>query len=137
MASRGSQLDYGTLKTVHQVAVTLSIAGFLVRGIASLMNASWVRTRSARTWPHLVDSVLLVSALMLAWMLRLDPRAAPWLTAKILALLLYIALGYVALRPGRPRPVRAVAWLAALVTFGYIVSVALSKNPAGFFAGLL
>ena len=82
----------------------------------------------------LLASVLLLSAVVLVWMLRVDPRAAPWLMAKIVALAVYIGLGIVALRPGLSTPVRATAWLAALATFAYIVSVAITKNPQGLFA---
>lgn len=129
-------MDYFTVKTLHQAAVILSIAGFFARGAASLRGAGWVRSRAARTLPHIVDSVLLISALWLAWMLRLTPDAAPWLLAKIIGLLVYIALGVVALRPGRPLALRASAWVAALATFGWIVSVAMTKNALGLFAGL-
>jgi uncharacterized membrane protein SirB2 len=127
-------MDYALIKTVHQGAVALSVAGFFARGAAALAGAAWVRGRLARTLPHIVDSVLLASALMLAWMLRLTPGNAPWLTAKIVGLLAYIGLGVVALRPGRPMPVRAAAWVAALAVVGWIVSVALLKDPLGFFA---
>jgi len=126
-------MDYLLIKTVHQTAVALSVAGFFARGVGALGGAAWVRGRLAKTLPHLIDSVLLLSALMLAWMLRLTPGSAPWLLAKIIGLLLYIGLGVVALRPGRPLAVRASAWVAALLTFGWIVSVALTKNPLGFF----
>lgn len=88
----------------------------------------------AKTLPHVIDTVLLTSALLLAWMLGLNPASTPWLMAKIVGLLGYIALGMMALRPGRPVPVRAAAWLAAPVTFAWIVSVAITKNPHGFFA---
>jgi uncharacterized membrane protein SirB2 len=127
-------MDYALIKTVHQGAVALSVAGFFARGAAALAGAAWVRGRLARTLPHIVDSVLLASALMLAWMLRLTPGNAPWLMAKIVGLLAYIGLGVVALRPGRPMPVRAAAWVAALAVVGWIVSVALLKDPLGFFA---
>jgi uncharacterized membrane protein SirB2 len=130
-------MDYATVKTIHQAAVALSLAGFFARGLASLAGAAWVRGRAARTLPHIVDSVLLISALALAWMLRLNPISAPWLMAKIVGLVVYIGLGMVALRPSRPPAVRAVAWLAALATFAYIVSVAMTKRPAGFFAAAL
>ncbi len=63
---------------------------------------------------------------------RVNPLATSWLLAKIIALVAYIGLGMVALRPGRPAAVRAAAWLAALLTFGYIVSVAIRKNPLGW-----
>lgn len=124
-------MDYLVLKTIHQSAVALSVSGFFARGLASLQGAAWVRGRVARTLPHIVDSVLLISALLLAWTMRLDPLTTPWLLAKIVGLLLYIGLGLVALRPGRPRAVRAGAWIAALAVFGWIVSVAITKNPWG------
>ena len=129
-------MDYFTLKSIHQGAIVLSLAGFVVRGTASLRGAAWVRGRIAKTLPHLVDTVLLVSALLLAWQLRLTPGNAPWLTAKIVGLVIYIGLGVLALRPGRPLAVRAAAWLAALAVFGWIISVALTKNPLGVLAEL-
>jgi uncharacterized membrane protein SirB2 len=124
-------MDYLTLKIVHQVAVVLSISGFVARGVGSLMGAAWVRSRIAKTLPHLIDTALLLSALLMAWVLRLTPGNAPWLAAKIIGLLVYIALGMVALHPGRPLSVRALAWVGALLTFAWIVSVALTKNPLG------
>lgn len=133
MASRAEAVDYLLIKTVHQTAVALSVAGFFARGVGALGGAAWVRGRLAKTLPHVVDSVLLLSALTLAWMLRLTPGSAPWLLAKIIGLLVYIGLGVVALRPGRPWAVRAGAWVAALLTFGWIVSVALTKHPLGCF----
>ena len=129
-------MDYATVKLIHQSAVALSIGGFFARGLGALSSAAWVRSRLAKTVPHIVDSVLLLSALTLAWTLRINPGHAPWLMAKIVGLLVYIGFGMVALRPGRSTALRASAWLAALATFGWIVSVAISKNPLGFLAVL-
>ena len=130
-------MNYSTIKLVHQFAVALSLAGFFVRGLASLQGATWVRGGLARTLPHVVDTVLLGSALTMAWMLRLTPDSAPWLVAKIVGLVLYIALGMAALRPGLSGSTRAISWVLALVTFGWIVSVAISKNPLGVLAASL
>ena len=127
-------MDYFALKLAHQSAVVLSIAGFFARGAASLAGARWVYGRAAKTLPHVVDTVLLVTALTMAWMLRLTPGNAPWLLAKIVGLVVYVGLGVVALRPGQPRAVRAAAWVGALVVVAWIVSVALTKNPLGFLA---
>jgi uncharacterized membrane protein SirB2 len=124
-------MDYVLLKTVHQTAVLLSVSGFFARGWGSLQGAAWPTTRLAKTLPHAIDSLLLASALLLAWTLRLTPGNAPWLLAKLIGLLLYIALGVVALRPGRPVRVRAVAWSLALLTVGWIASVAITKQPLG------
>ena len=79
--------------------------------------------------PHVIDTVLLVSAIALAAMTAQYPFVQPWLTAKILALLVYIVLGTVAIRRGRTRRVRIVAWILALVVFGYIVVVAHTRDP--------
>ncbi len=126
-------MDYATLKSVHQSAVALSIAGFCIRSIGVWLNARWVRQRLAKTLPHIVDTVLLLSAIALAWQLGVNPLQAPWLLAKIGGLLVYIGLGMVALRATTTLPLRALSGLLALCTFAYIASVALSKNPLGFF----
>lgn len=128
--------DYATLKLIHQGAVTISLAGFFVRGAAALAGAAWLRGRAARTLPHAVDTVLLGSALGLVWLLGLTPGNAPWLAAKLVGLLAYIALGVLALRPGWPLRWRALAWLAALLVAAWMVSVALTKHPLGFIAAL-
>lgn len=127
-------MDYFVLKAIHISAVCLSSAGFLARGIGRFAGAPWVGSRLARTLPHLVDSVLLASAIALAVSLRLSPFSNNWLLAKIIGLCVYIGLGMVALRFGRSRRTRAMAWSGALLVFAYIVTVAISKNPRGLFA---
>lgn len=130
-------MTYATLKLIHVSAVTVSFCGFTVRGLGVLSGAQWVRHRLARTLPHLVDTVLLGSALGMLWVVHLSPWALPWLRAKIVGLVFYIGFGLVALRParssrgGRGMSTRRIAWLAALAVFGYIVSVALTKTPLG------
>lgn len=125
-------MGYALLKAIHVGAVACSGAGFFARGLAMLVQARWLQSRAARWVPQVVDSILLGSALALAWTLRISPLAHAWLAAKIVALVVYIGLGMLALRPGRPRALRAAAWIGALLVFGYIVSVALSKDPHGW-----
>jgi len=125
-------MDPLLVKTIHQAAVALSFLGFVARGIGAFSGASWVQERLARTLPHVVDTVLLLSALALAWLYRLDPTATPWLRAKVIGLVLYVVLGMLALKPGRPMALRGAAWVAALLVFAWIVSVAITKSPLGF-----
>ena len=125
-------MDYALLKTIHQSAVVISFAGFFVRGVGMLNDATWLRHRAVKTLPNVVDTILIVSAVWLAWILRLTPANAPWIGAKIIGLLVYIAVGMIALRFGRTKGVRASAWIGAMLVFGYIVSVALTKDPRGF-----
>lgn len=125
---------YSILKLVHVGAVVLSGAGFALRfGLAAagrLPSARWVRVA-----PHVVDTVLLASALSLAWIGGFRPLEVPWLEAKLAGLIVYIVAGTVALKRGRTPRVRGAAFAAALVTFAYIVSVALTKDPLGLLAG--
>ena len=125
---------YSLIKYVHVGCVVLSGIGFLVRGIWMITASPLLEHSGTRWLPHVVDSVLLLSAVALALMLHQYPFRDPWLTAKVLGLLCYIGLGTVALRRGRNRQQRLVAWLAALGVYLYIVSVAVIKHPAGFFA---
>ncbi len=128
--------DYAILKAIHVGCAMLSIAGFVARGTLMLGDSPLLRARFVRIAPHVVDTVLLASALLLAWRSAQVPFVQSWLTAKVLALFAYIALGSVALSRGRTRRVRAVAFVLALATFAYIVSVAVLRTPAGAF-GLL
>jgi len=130
-------MDYATIKLVHQAAVLLSGLGFAARWSASLQGARWPQGRMAKTLPHLIDTVLLLSAITIALRLSLSPAQAPWLQAKIAGLLVYIGLGMVALRPRFGRPTRMVAGLLALTVLAWMASVAIHKNPWGFLAGAL
>jgi uncharacterized membrane protein SirB2 len=120
------------LKFIHVSCAFISIAGFGLRGYWMMSDNPLLQHRVARRLPHVIDTLLLLSAIMLLVVWRLSPLETPWLGAKVIALLVYIGLGMVALRFGQSREIRVCAWLLALLTAGYIVSVAYSKNPLGF-----
>ena len=124
----------GVLKTIHVVCVLLSFAGFFIRGIWMLMDSGLLHNRWIKTAPHIIDTLLLVSAIILAVQMQLSPFQQPWLMAKIIALLVYIGAGMVALRFGRSKRTRLIAWLLGIATILYIVSVATSKSVFGWFA---
>jgi len=125
---RSRPIDYATLKLMHVSCVAASYALFVLRGAWMLMESPRLGQRWVRIAPHVVDSALLASAIALVVTTRQYPLAAGWLTAKVVALLVYIGLGMVALRLGRSRGVRITAWLAAQAVFFYIVCVALTRN---------
>jgi uncharacterized membrane protein SirB2 len=79
--------------------------------------------------PHIVDTVLLASAVTLVFQTHLYPTEQPWLVAKIVGLLLYIMLGMMAFRFASSTVGRVGAWLAAIVVYLYIMAVAITKNP--------
>jgi uncharacterized membrane protein SirB2 len=122
-------VTYLVLKYVHVGAVVVSFGLFFLRGLWMMAAPEKLAARWARVVPHVIDTVLLVSAIALAAMTAQYPFVQPWLTAKVLALLVYILLGTVAIRRGHTRRVRIVAWILALTVFGYMVAVARTRVP--------
>lgn len=117
------------VKVIHVSCALLSIIGFTTRGILMLRDSPIMQTRWIRIVPHFVDTLLLGSAIWLAVQYELSPGDNPWLLAKIIALVIYVVLGAVALRKGKTKQIRLMAWLAALAVFAYIVAVAVTKSP--------
>lgn len=123
-------MDYALLKLIHVACAALSFAGFLVRGVWMMRDSRLLERRWVRVLPHANDTLLLASAIALAVMARQYPFVHGWLTAKVLALVLYIVLGMAALRAGRPKPLRITAWFTAQAVFLYIVWVAMARSPS-------
>lgn len=121
-------MTYALIKLVHMSCAALSFSLFFVRGVWMLRAPQQLQRRWVRITPHVIDSALLGSALTLAVLSRQYPGAEGWLSAKVIALLAYIALGMIALKRGRSRGVRFAAWLAALTVFVYIVAVARTRS---------
>ncbi len=122
-------MSYLLLKYAHVAAVIASFALFFLRGMWMMRASDRLTARWVRVVPHVVDTVLLASAIALAMMTAQYPFVQSWLTAKVIALPVYIALGTVAIRRGRTRRARIIAWFMALIVFGYIIAVARTRVP--------
>lgn len=120
--------SYILLKYLHVSCAALSGTGFVLRGAWMMLGSPMLAQRWVRVVPHLVDTVLLASAIALALLIEQYPLVDGWLSAKLIALLAYIVLGTIALRRGRTRAVRITAFCAALLVFAYIVAVAMTKS---------
>lgn len=120
---------YLIFKYIHISSVVITFLLFIGRSFWMLFSPQRLQQRWARIVPHVVDTVLLTSAIVLAIILQQYPFVNSWLTAKVLALIGYIIFGSIALKYGRTKVVRFSAWCVALVLFGYIVAVARSKVP--------
>lgn len=126
-------MNYPLLKMVHVTCVAASYTLFLLRGIWMIRGSALLQQRWVRIVPHLVDTVLLGSAVALAIAIGQYPLTDDWLSAKVAGLLLYIVLGSIALKRGRTRRVRVASWVAAQAVFFYIVAVAMTRRPLLFF----
>jgi uncharacterized membrane protein SirB2 len=122
-------MNYPLLKMVHVACVAASYALFLLRGMWMIRGSALLQQRWVRIVPHLVDTVLLGSAVALAIAIGQYPFTDNWLSAKVAGLLLYIVLGSIALKRGRTRRIRVISWIAAQAVFFYIVAVAMTRRP--------
>lgn len=125
-------MDYLTLKHVHMGCAAASGSFFLLRGVWMLRESPQLQQRWVRIAPHIVDTLLLASAIALAVWSGQYPGVRGWLSAKLIALLGYIVLGAIALKRGRSKSVRTAALVGALALFGYIVAVAVTRQAMPF-----
>lgn len=123
---------YVALKHLHMLCAAISIVGFIVRGALRIQGSALLQNKFVKIAPHIVDTVLLLSAIGLAITIQQYPFVSGWLTAKLIGLFVYIFLGVVTLRIARTQPVRIVAYLAAIAVFFYIGTVAFAKTPWPF-----
>lgn len=124
---------YPQIKLIHITSVILSGSLFCLRGLLMLADNRFANHIALRRLSWVIDTTLLASALILVIILHQYPFVQAWLTAKVLLLVVYIALGTFALKRGRTRHVRTICYLSALAVFLFIVSIAVTHSPWGMF----
>ncbi|MEH6576666.1 MAG: SirB2 family protein [Amphritea sp.] len=120
---------YMLLKHSHMTFALLSILLFTLRGYWMLNASTMLTQRWVRILPHIIDTLLLTTAIALTVVLSQYPFINSWLTAKVLALLAYIVFGIIALKRGKTKTIRITALILALMSVAYIVWVARSHSP--------
>ena len=122
---------YLPIKHTHIALVAASGLLFAVRGAAVQAGQGWAMRTPWRRLSYAIDTLLLAAGASLWALLHLHPVHSPWLGTKLLLLLVYIVLGSLALKRGRTPAIRARAYVAALLVYGCIASVALAHHPLG------
>jgi uncharacterized membrane protein SirB2 len=123
---------FALIKNLHLTTIALSLALFVLRGAWMIAASPLLQARWVRIVPHIIDTLLLASGIGLAVLIQQYPLVHGWLTAKLIALIVYIGLGTIALKRGKTRAQRVAAWVAALLVFGYMVAVAIAHSPFPF-----
>ena len=120
------------IKLIHMSTAFISISLFLTRGFWVFRNSPMMSKKWVKIVPHVNDTVLLITATLLAISTQQYPFVHSWLSANFIALLVYIVLGMFALKRAKEMKSKAVFFILALLTFSYIVSVAIMRSPTWF-----
>ena len=88
----------------------------------SLQSYTW-----KRQIPDTIDSVLFISGVSLAYVFGFAPWCDSWLFAKLIALLMYIVFGFMALREGSVLWLKRTCFMLALLTATYMIGIAHNK----------
>ena len=99
---------YLQIKLAHIGLVLASGALFAVRGLLVQTGQHWALAKPVRRLSIGIDTLLLVTALLLLLILHLNPFTTAWIAVKLVLLVVYIALGVFAFagvsgRTGRVR----------------------------------
>jgi uncharacterized membrane protein SirB2 len=122
---------YPQMKFVHVSLVLASGLLFALRGALVLADQGWAMAKPWRLLSYGIDTLLLSAGLTLWTALSLNPVTSPWLGVKLSLLVLYIALGSLALKRPPTLAVRRASYAGALVVYLFMVSVALAHHPLG------
>ena len=125
---------YPQIKQFHIFIAMLSGTLFALRGAFVLAGARWPQARPLKWLTYAIDTSLLTAALLLVAILPWSVFANGWLLAKLALLFAYVVLGVLALRPQRPRRVRALYFAAALATFALMYGIARAHHPLAWLA---
>lgn len=120
---------YQLLLSAHILAALLSLGLLVGRGLLAYRGSPLLAHRLVRVTPQVVDTVLLVTAVALMVTISQYPFVDGWLTVKLLGLILYIALGVVALGRNRSPRVRTLALVGAVLVIGYLYAYSVTGQP--------
>ncbi|MFV0574565.1 MAG: SirB2 family protein [Vibrio sp.] len=122
---------YMSLKHIHLISIALSVLLFTIRYILMMMDSPILNKKFFKIAPHAVDTILLGTGIALIFVTGFMPftAAGAWLTEKISCVLVYIALGFVALKLGRTKLVRSIAFFGALGWLYWAAHLAMTKIP--------
>jgi len=123
---------YLPIKNVHMSLAILSLLGFVVRGWWSMRGSSILQRRWVKITPHIVDTLLLTTAILLMIILKQHPGNQGWILAKVIALVFYIGFGTLAIKRAPTPASKALFFGLAIATFGYILGVAIAHHPASW-----
>ncbi|MCL2918093.1 SirB2 family protein [Shewanella litorisediminis] len=119
---------YPVFKHLHLTLVAISVIFFVVRFVLKLRESALLQKKVMRIAPHIIDTCLLLSGLLMCFLIKQYPFVDPWLTEKILAVVAYILLAIMAMKSNRNKFFRFFAFLGAIAWVVYAAKIAVFKQ---------
>ena len=119
---------YLPIRQLHMLTAVLSISLFIFRFLLLQQESGWRQQRWLKVIPHINDSLLLALAVVLCIITQQAPLITPWLTEKVVAVILYILAGMFALRWSKVRIGQIIWFMIAIFMFAYAANIAINKG---------
>mgnify|MGYP000117919279 FL=1 len=119
---------YVAFKHMHVLFVVISVTLFLLRFIWKQLDSDLLQKRWVKIVPHINDTLLLASAIVMLVLTHRAPFADPWVTEKVLGVIGYILFGLLALK-GSSKAVSWIGLIGACAWLAALFHVAVSKMP--------
>jgi uncharacterized membrane protein SirB2 len=123
---------YIAIKHIHLTAVAVSFLFFTFRYLLRLTNSHLLQKKWMKITPHIVDTLLLASAIVLMFVIGQYPLVNAWLTAKLVCVVGYILMGVACLKISNRKSVITGAYLIALAFIACAGKIAVTKQVPFF-----
>ncbi|MCK4841469.1 MAG: SirB2 family protein [Methylococcales bacterium] len=114
------------IKLIHIIFIFTSFISFFSRVTLSVFKPAILQNKIIKIAPHVIDTILLVSGIVLVIQGNWLDGEFGWILSKFILLLCYIILGVMAMRLNGAK--RWVAFAGAIACYVYIFIIAISKT---------
>lgn len=123
---------YFLVKHIHLTTIFISVSLFILRFVWLLRSSPLLQAKWVKILPHVVDTVLLISAATLCVLIGQYPMADSWLTQKLLFVILYILMGFLTLKWANTTALRWFGFIGALTCIMLAAKIAVLKQGLFF-----
>ena len=116
------------VKHMHLTLALLSVILFIWRFILSFIGSSYLAKKWLKITPHIIDTFLLISAVLLMFIISQYPIQTPWLTEKLVLVVAYILMGFATLKWCRNKVSKVIAFTCCMGMLALIGKLAVSKQ---------
>lgn len=117
-------MDYLALKHTHMAIALVSIILFYVRSFSRMGSGSLAKNKVVFIGSHSIDTLLIISAITLMAMAKINPLEQLWLLEKIVLVVIYIAVGIISVKQTTtlPKVMFLVFNTAVILAIGFLAT---------------